>query len=116
MSLILYFLRHGETEESLRGGFCGSLDSPLTSDGRLMAEDFALTYAALPWIAVYSSPLKRAQDTAKPLCAAIGMRMQIRDGLREIAVLYEDVFKEKSILNPVICSFKHRGCHDEQCQ
>jgi probable phosphoglycerate mutase len=49
-----------------------------------MAEQFAATYAKLPWEAVYVSPMKRTIATAKPLCDAVGIEMQLRDGLREI--------------------------------
>lgn len=49
-----------------------------------MAAQFAQTYAKLPWDAVYVSPMKRTIATAKPLCDAVGIEMQIRDGLREI--------------------------------
>lgn len=34
--------------------------------------------------AIYSSPLERALKTAAPLAAALGMKVEIRDGLREI--------------------------------
>jgi probable phosphoglycerate mutase len=50
-----------------------------------MAEDFANAYKSLPWAAVFSSPLRRAVATAKPLCEAAGIRMQLKEGLREIA-------------------------------
>jgi probable phosphoglycerate mutase len=50
-----------------------------------MAEDFADRHASLPWTAVLSSPLGRAVATAKPLCEATGIRMQVKDGLKEIA-------------------------------
>jgi probable phosphoglycerate mutase len=85
MGLMLYFLRHGETTASQTGGYCGSLDPELTPAGRLMAEDFADRHASLPWTAVLSSPLGRAVATAKPLCEATGIRMQVKDGLKEIA-------------------------------
>ena len=39
MSLIIYFLRHGETTASQTGGYCGTLDPDLTPEGYLMAED-----------------------------------------------------------------------------
>ena len=42
--LKLYLLRHGETEASRDGGYCGRSDPELTETGRLMAEDFALAY------------------------------------------------------------------------
>jgi Fructose-2,6-bisphosphatase len=85
MGLMLYFLRHGETTASQTGGYCGGLDPELTPAGRLMAEDFADRHASLPWTAVLSSPLGRAVATAKPLCEATGIRMQVKDGLKEIA-------------------------------
>jgi broad specificity phosphatase PhoE len=50
----------------------------------MMAEQFAATYAKLPWNAVYVSPMKRTIATAKPLCDAVGIEMQLRDGLKEI--------------------------------
>ena len=84
MSLRIYFVRHGETTYSQTGGFCGAIDPELTPEGSQMAEQFAATYAKLPWEAVYVSPMKRTIATAKPLCDAVGMEMQLHDGLREI--------------------------------
>lgn len=85
MSLKLYFLRHGETTFSQTGGYCGDLDVELTPEGVEMAEAFAVTYASLPWAGVYVSPRKRTIATAKPICDAIGLEMQRRDGLRELS-------------------------------
>jgi broad specificity phosphatase PhoE len=85
MNLTIYFLRHGETESSQVGGYCGSLDPDLTPEGHQMAEDFASAYGAQPWTAVFSSPLRRAVATAQPLCDAVDIPLQRRDGLREIA-------------------------------
>jgi probable phosphoglycerate mutase len=84
MSLKVYFLRHGETTSSQTGTYCGALDINLTPEGHQMAKDFARAYQSFPWTAVYTSPLWRAIDTAKPLCEAIKMDMQLRDGLKEI--------------------------------
>ncbi len=85
MSLIIYFLRHGETTASQTGGYCGTLDPDLTPEGHQMAEEFADAYKSLPWTAVFSSPLRRAIATARPLCEAAGIRMQLKEGLKEIA-------------------------------
>ena len=85
MSLIIYFLRHGETTSSQIGGYCGTLDLDLTPEGQQMAEDFAAAYQSLPWTAVFASPLRRTVATTKPLCEAVGIEMQLRDGLKEIA-------------------------------
>jgi probable phosphoglycerate mutase len=85
MPLKLYFLRHGETTASRTGGYCGALDPDLTDEGRLMAEDFAAAYKALPWAAVYASPMRRTIATAKPFCDATGQSARLLDGLKEIA-------------------------------
>lgn len=84
MSLKLYLLRHGETIYSRTGGYCGELDPELTEAGKQMAEAFAEVYRSIPWAAVYVSPMKRTIATAKPLCEAVGIEMQLRDGLKEI--------------------------------
>jgi hypothetical protein len=84
MSLKIYLLRHGETEYSQRGTYCGILDAELTAEGHEMAQAFADAYRTIPWTAVYASPMKRAISTAQPLCDALSLPMQIRDGLREI--------------------------------
>lgn len=84
MSLKIYLLRHGETTYSQRGAFCGDLDVELTSEGAQMAQLFAQAYRSIPWADVYVSPMKRAIATAQPLCDALGLTMQLRDGLREI--------------------------------
>jgi len=85
MTLKIYLLRHGETAYSQRGAYCGALDAELTPEGRQMAQFFAEAYRSIPWMDVYVSPMKRAVATAQPLCDALGLPMQIRDGLREIS-------------------------------
>ena len=85
MGLTLYFLRHGQTALSREDVFCGSGSDPeLTEDGLLMAESFAAAYRSKPWSAVYSSPLRRAVETARPLASALGLDVEERDGLKEI--------------------------------
>jgi probable phosphoglycerate mutase len=84
MCLTVYFLRHGETEASRTGAYCGALDPDLTLEGHEMARDFAAAYKNLAWQAVFSSPLRRTLATAQPLCEAVGLTPQLRDGLKEI--------------------------------
>lgn len=87
MSVTLYFLRHGQTAYSKTGGYCGTPenDPGLTPEGVQMAEAFAEAYRSLPWQAIFVSPLHRAIQTATPLAKAVGLKMQIREGLKEIA-------------------------------
>jgi broad specificity phosphatase PhoE len=84
LSLKLYFLRHGETTYSETGAYCGEVDAELTPEGAQMAKAFADAYRLIPWTAVYVSPMKRTIATAKPLCDALGLEMQLRVGLKEI--------------------------------
>lgn len=84
MGLNLYLLRHGQTECSRNNAFCGATDSELTAEGLTMAQAFASAYNSLTWSAVFCSPMRRTLDTAKPLCTAIGIQPQLRDGLKEI--------------------------------
>lgn len=84
MGLFIYLLRHGETSASQTGGYCGSSDPELTSAGFLMAKDFARAYGALQWSAIHSSPLRRAVDTAGPLCKKTGLHLKLHDGLKEM--------------------------------
>jgi probable phosphoglycerate mutase len=97
MNLTLYLLRHGQTELSREDNFCGSgLDPELTPDGLKMAEAFADAYRTTAWRAIYSSGLKRAINTARPLCDALGIPLQVRDGLNEIAYgAWEGLSKER---------------------
>ena len=97
MSLTLYLLRHGQTELSREDNFCGSgLDPELTSDGLQMADAFADVYRATSWRAVYSSSLRRGIATAQPLCEALGIQLQVREGLNEIAYgAWEGLTREK---------------------
>jgi len=84
VGLKLYILRHGQTGCSRENFFCGSIDPELTPEGLDMAKAFAVTYRSLPWSAIYCSPMGRTKATAQPLCDAIAMEMQLRDGLKEI--------------------------------
>ena len=84
MSLRIYLLRHGETQYSQRGAYCGTLDPELTPEGQQMARAFAEAYRSIAWADVFVSPMKRTIATARPLCDALGLPMRLRDGLREI--------------------------------
>ncbi len=84
--LVLYLVRHGQTECSRDSRFCGSgSDVPLVSEGVEMAEALASCYRETAWEAIYSSPLKRAMQTAEPLARRCGQRVRVEPGLREIA-------------------------------
>lgn len=97
MTLTLHFLRHGQTDVSRQDVFCGSgLDPELTSEGAEMAKAFAEAALAKTWAGIYSSSLRRAITTAQPVCDAVGLELQTRPELNEIAYgKWEGLSKEK---------------------
>jgi broad specificity phosphatase PhoE len=97
MGVILYFLRHGQTALSREDVFCGSgLDPELTPEGMEMAQAVAKTYGEAEWRAVYSSTLRRSIRTAQPLCDVVGINLQVRAELNEIAYgKWEGLTKEQ---------------------
>lgn len=83
--LRLHLLRHGQTAMSRANVFCGrGLDPILTPEGLAMASAFAVAYRALPWSAIYASPLQRARATAEPLARALGLPVHVREDLAEL--------------------------------
>src|ERR1039458_9457952 len=68
---LFYFIRHGETEWNAAGRLCGRTDVPLSDAGRRQAQLLALRLKPIPFAALYSSPLRRALETASILGHAI---------------------------------------------
>lgn len=61
----IYLTRHGETEWNKQDRVQGILDSPLTEEGIEMAKTLSQLSKDIKFDKVYSSDLKRAEDTAK---------------------------------------------------
>jgi len=93
----LHLLRHGETELSADGTFCGEIDTPLSEKGHAQAEAAAAHLAPLQLEAIYVSPKTRARMTAAPLAALTGLDPRIEDGLREIGYGTWDGRRESEI-------------------
>ena len=93
----LLLVRHAEPDESARGRCCGVLDVPLSPRGRRQSGALARELATTPLAAVYSSPLRRALETAEPIAAAHGLVAETHEGFRELdfgeleGERYEDV-------------------------
>ena len=80
----LLLLRHGQTELSVQRRYSGRGNPPLTELGREQAARAAKMLAAGGGIeAVISSPLTRATQTAEAAATALGVPMQIDQGLIE---------------------------------
>ena len=68
-SVCIYLVRHGETDWNKYHRFQGRTDVPLNSVGRAQAQAVALALKRVPLTAIYSSPLKRALETAQKIKA-----------------------------------------------
>ncbi|CAO3454179.1 histidine phosphatase family protein [Azospirillum largimobile] len=85
MLTAVIFCRHGETESNLGGWLAGSRDVSLTERGRAQAWEAAAALAAgrqqVP--VVYSSPQRRALETAAILAEALAVPVVPVPGLEE---------------------------------
>jgi probable phosphoglycerate mutase len=89
--LQLYFVRHGESEANLLREFSNSgIKHPLTEKGIAQAQELAQKLRDIPFAAIYSSPVLRAQQTARIVAEQLGMPVEVTEALREWNVgIYE---------------------------
>lgn len=80
----LLLVRHGQTELGHKDAFCGAIEVPLTAAGRDEAERLAKRLSREHIDALYCSPQGRAGETARPIAATLGLRIQTREALREM--------------------------------
>jgi probable phosphoglycerate mutase len=78
--------RHGETDWNREGRFQGWADPPLNATGRAQAVDLSVALMAEELAAVYSSPLRRAHETAEVVAASHGLEPLTVEALREVDV------------------------------
>ena len=81
----LYLVRHGQTDWKLKPALQGQSEIPLNETGRTQAAQAAARLAGVCFDAVYTSPLRRAVDTA---CLASGLpeaALRVDERLIEIA-------------------------------
>lgn len=79
----LLLVRHGEVEAPYLRVFGGRIDMGLSPRGAEQARLLAERLKSHPLHALYASPLRRAQDTARPLAAAHGLAVTTLEDLRE---------------------------------
>ena len=82
----LYLIRHGRTDWNEEGRYQGQCDPPLNALGQQQAQEAAAALGDVPWTALYSSDLARAQQTAQVLSDLINAPVQLDPRLREIDV------------------------------
>jgi broad specificity phosphatase PhoE len=99
----LYLIRHGETEWNAKRRFQGRSDIPLNEEGRRLARITAQALAQVPFSRIYTSPLKRAYETA-----------MIIKGMRDIPVIEEPRIIEISFgeYEGLCCAKEHYNIPD----
>lgn len=83
----IFFVRHGENPANLTREFSHRLvDYSLTATGRRQAERTAAHFQHQRIDAIYSSPLKRARETAEIIALRLTMPISIVEQFREVNV------------------------------
>lgn len=91
--MIIYLMRHGETEWNKRGCFQGQVDIPLNDYGRELARITAEALKDVKFEAAFCSPLLRAMETAKIMLDEQQME-QLRKRQKPVPVMIDERLKE----------------------
>ena len=86
MATTIVLVRHGETDWNREHRFQGHADTPLNAAGRRQAVELAELLRGERFAAVYTSPLRRAAETASIVAARLGLQALELEALREIDV------------------------------
>lgn len=86
MPATIVLVRHGETDWNRERRFQGHADTPLNAAGRAQARDVAHLLSGERFSAVYTSPLRRASETAMIVGRSLGLEPRELEALREIDV------------------------------
>jgi len=98
----LFLMRHGETAWNNQKRVMGRLDVPLNREGTAQTKRVAKLLPDLEIHAIYSSPLKRALDTALILAGSQNLTVETDANLTEVAFgrwegyRFEELIKDKA--------------------
>jgi len=81
----VFLVRHGATMLTAENRFAGSVEVPLSDEGREQARRLAARLSRAPVAAVYASPLARALETARIAAGPHGLEVGTDPRLREIS-------------------------------
>ena len=81
---VIYLVRHGVTSHTGHKLSGWMPDIHLTDKGRAQAEAVADRLASVPFKAVYSSPIDRTMETARPIAARHGLPVRSRRYIGEV--------------------------------
>ncbi len=83
--MILYIIRHGETDFNKRGVMQGWMDEPLNESGRFLAAETGKALKDVPFDECFCSPLQRARETAEAL---------LRESRHKFPIAFDERIKE----------------------
>jgi len=81
---VIFFVRHGETALNRDGRLQGRIDLELSERGGEQVARVAQRFAPDSVARVYTSPLRRAQQTAEAIAAVCGAEVEVDDRLLEL--------------------------------
>ena len=84
MALRVLLVRHAETAWNREGRYQGWTDTALSETGRAQADAVGRLLAVEPLAAVWSSPLRRAADTAAAIAAPFGLPVRLSEAFKEM--------------------------------
>lgn len=82
----IWLVRHGATDWNLQGRYQGQADIPLNSVGLEQARAMADKLATENIVAIYSSSLQRARQTAQALADRVGLPVHTDPRLQEVSL------------------------------
>jgi len=92
--LVLYVVRHGETDYNVQGRYGGSRDIPLNEQGRKQALQLIETLKEIHFDAIVTSSLLRARQTAGIIRETFPVPLAVSDDFRERCLgVYEGLTK-----------------------
>jgi len=81
--VLIYVVRHGESEDDLSDSYGGAANFRLTDRGRAQAMESAVKLKDARLEAIYSSPLARARESAEIIGRELGLTVETVFDLRE---------------------------------
>ncbi|MCL5069486.1 MAG: alpha-ribazole phosphatase [Actinobacteria bacterium] len=84
MGVKLFLIRHGQTEWNSQGRYQGAQDTILTETGIKQAKLAKKYLSRVNFTNFYSSPMKRALQTANIITEGLNIKINIRESLKEL--------------------------------
>ncbi len=86
MSTTVLLVRHGQTKSNITGYFMGWSNEDISDPGYAQVRSLSSRLAKFPIATIYTSPLKRAMNTARILAEPHKLELNVLDDLTEIGL------------------------------